>query len=281
MHILSGLANMRQFSKRAHNQGLSIGLVPTMGALHQGHIKLIHACKEQNDLSICSIFVNPKQFNSLSDLEHYPRNLERDFDILQAEGCDVVFCPNAEDMYPKIADTVISFGQLENLLEGQYRPGHFRGVALVVCKLFNLTIPTRAYFGQKDFQQLKLVEMMTESLDFGIEIVPVATVREADGLALSSRNQLLGPEERAEAGAFFEALTLAKTKLIEGESVMTVKQMIDAFFQTKNYLRLEYFEVVKNQTLEPIEAVAADNETTLCIAGYAGNVRLIDNISLI
>jgi pantoate--beta-alanine ligase len=248
-----------------------------MGALHEGHLALIEASRQTNDITGCSIFVNPIQFNNQEDLAKYPRTLEQDCALLDRAGCDFVFAPSADDMYPKAPSLVLNFGPLESVMEGAFRPGHFNGVGIVVARLFNIVHPDRAYFGQKDLQQVAVVRQLVEDLAFQLEVVPCPTLREADGLALSSRNRRLSPEERALAPQLYQVLTEAKERLLRGERVAEAKQFVQDYLAAIPAFRLEYFEVVHSVTMQPLEAVKPGH-TALCIAAYLGPVRLIDNV---
>lgn len=260
-------------------QKKSIGFVPTMGALHQGHLQLVRQCLAENEIAICSIFVNPTQFNNPEDLANYPRNTDADLAILRSLNCQAVFCPDEKELYPGQPLINFSFGYLENVMEGKYRPGHFKGVGLVVSKLLNIIGPSRAYFGQKDLQQLTIVRRMVAELDFDTEVIAVPTVRESDGLAMSSRNQLLTASQRDKATDLYKALLAAKQKLITGMSVMSVKAEVEAFFKNSSDIELEYFEIVGSNDLKIVDDVFTDEKISLCIAGYLGKVRLIDNLS--
>lgn len=280
MEIISDIAELRQFIRQIRRQEKSIGFVPTMGALHNGHLELIHTSTRQNDFTVCSIFVNPPQFNNSMDLKNYPHETEADIANLEIAKCSVVFMPSKEKMYENKFLLNFHFGYLEDIMEGKFRPGHFKGVGLIVAKLFNLVEPDRAYFGTKDLQQLTIIMRLTNELFFDIEIVPVLTVREDDGLAMSSRNKLLTTEERIHAIDLHDALQAAKKKLMDGESVITVQHYIQDFFKTASIIELEYFEVVKTSDLQKIAELHDKDDVSLCIAGYLGKVRLIDNILL-
>ena len=280
MEIFAEIQGLRQFIRQIKLQKKSIGFVPTMGAFHEGHLQLVKASVQQNDITICSIFVNPTQFNNPSDLENYPRETAQDISKLKSSGCAAVFIPSVQAMYDKEYTLTMNFGYLEEIMEGKYRPGHFKGVGLIVTKLFNLTEPNRAYFGTKDLQQLIIIRSLVNELLFDIEIVPVETVRAPDGLALSSRNKLLTKTERSQATDLFKALNIAKTKLIQGESVISVENYITDFFTNDSNIKLEYFEIVKTSNLKKIKEIKDNEAVSLCIAGYLGKVRLIDNISL-
>lgn len=300
MHIFHTIASLRSYLRPERQQGKSIGFVPTMGALHEGHVSLIEASRLANDLTVCSIFVNPTQFNNPDDLARYPRTLDADCAMLDAARCDVVFAPSAEEMYgkasvgfkrqtPSPTDTLstdayskpilkFDFGDLERVMEGQFRPGHFNGVGIVVSKLFNIVQPDRTYFGQKDLQQVAVVRQMMIDLGFQIELHPCPTLREADGLAMSSRNRNLTTEERAIASHIFQGLNLAKSQLTDGQSPESVKALMEVYFAKQPAFRLEYFEIVNTHTLQPVEVLQPTGQTALCIAAFLGKVRLIDNV---
>lgn len=280
MEIISDIAELRQIIQQFKRQEKSIGFVPTMGALHDGHLALIHASTNQNDITICSIFVNPTQFNNPVDLKNYPLETDADIAKLETAKCSVVFMPPKEKMYEKDFLLNIHIGYLEEIMEGKFRPGHFKGVGLIVTKLFNLVEPNRAYFGTKDLQQLTIIRRLTNELLFNIEIVPVSTVREEDGLAMSSRNKLLTTEERFQAIDLYEALQVAKKKLMAGESVISVQEHIQEFFKSESLIELEYFEIVRTSDLQKITKIHNVDDVSLCIAGHLGKVRLIDNILL-
>ena len=280
MEIISDIAELRQIIQQFKRQEKSIGFVPTMGALHDGHLALIHASTNQNDITICSIFVNPTQFNNPVDLKNYPLETDADIAKLETANCSVVFMPPKEKMYEKDFLLNIHIGYLEEIMEGKFRPGHFKGVGLIVTKLFNLVEPNRAYFGTKDLQQLTIIRRLTNELLFNIEIVPVSTIREEDGLAMSSRNKLLTTEERFQAIDLYEALQVAKKKLMAGESVISVQEHIQEFFKSESLIELEYFEIVRTSDLQKITKIHNADDVSLCIAGHLGKVRLIDNILL-
>lgn len=261
---------------QGQRQQSSVGLVPTMGALHQGHLELVKAARAENDLVVCSIFVNPTQFNNPDDLSAYPRTLEADCRLLESVGCDIVFAPSVEEMYPYPLDLSLNFGILETVMEGAFRPGHFNGVGIVVSKFFNLIQPHRAYFGQKDLQQTAIIKSLIRNLSYPIELRICPTVRESDGLAMSSRNVRLTPEERSIAPTIYRILNECKTALLEGTPVeVALKNARDAFSQQPAF-RLEYIELVDADTLKPLNETGKAN--ALCVAVHLGNVRLIDNI---
>lgn len=280
MEIIYDIQQLRKYLNHIKREEKTIGFAPTMGALHNGHIELINASTKENDITICSIFVNPTQFNNPKDLENYPRDTNHDIEKLKKANCDVLFIPTVESMYEKGFILNFHFGYLEEIMEGKCRPGHFKGVGLIVAKLFNLTQPNRAYFGAKDLQQLTIIRKLTDELLFDIEIIPVETVRESDGLAMSSRNRLLSKEKRISAIDLYRALSTAKRKLIDGESVDKVQNHIEEYFKKESRIELEYFEIVNTADLQKITKIEDKSEVSLCIAGHLGKVRLIDNISL-
>jgi pantoate--beta-alanine ligase len=261
------------------SDGKTIGFVPTMGALHEGHITLIRRAAQENDFVVVSIFVNPIQFNNAEDLAKYPRNLEADIQQLEETGCNLVFAPSADEMYPEPDLTEFDFGQLDKVMEGKFRPGHFKGVAIVVKRLFEIVTPHKAYFGEKDFQQLAIIKKMVNMLQIPVEIVPCPIVRESDGLAMSSRNARLTPEERAEAPVIHKALSAIKENyswfIPDG-----IKQLVMGEIQENHYFRVEYVDVVDAETLLPFEDWQDVEHAVVCIAAYIGTVRLIDNIRL-
>ncbi len=257
--------------------GSRIGFVPTMGALHEGHLQLLRASAKENDVTICSIFVNPIQFNNPDDYTLYPRNLEQDIALLQTVGCDYLFAPSAEEVYPQQTLLQFSFGMLETVMEGTHRPGHFNGVATVVSKLFHLVQPHKAYFGQKDLQQVAILRQLVQALSFDLELVCFPTVREANGLALSSRNKRLTADQQQQATHLYKSLRLAEEQLGR-MPVAAVKQGVAAYLSGVGEVELEYFEVADPVTLQPLEEAGKGREIALCIAAHVGDVRLIDNI---
>ena len=271
------IVSLRQYLTSLRSKQ-TIGFVPTMGALHEGHTTLIGTAHRENDVVVSSIFVNPVQFNNPDDLARYPRTLEDDCQKLEAAGCDVVFAPSVQEMYPEPPTVRLNFGELETLMEGAFRPGHFNGVGLVVAKLFNIVQPDRAYFGQKDLQQVAVIRRLVRDLSFPVELIRCPTVREADGLAMSSRNRNLTPDERTQAVALFKALTLAHELLLEGHSTTQAKAAVTGFFTSNSNFRLEYVEIVNADTLQLTNEVLAPGQTAICVAAYLGKVRLIDNL---
>lgn len=256
----------------------SVGFVPTMGALHEGHISLIRRAKKENELTVASIFVNPTQFNNPDDLARYPRTLETDLARLEEAGCDVVFVPSVQEMYSEPAVLKMDFGRLEQILEGAFRPGHFNGVGLVVSKLFHVVKPQRAYFGQKDIQQCAVINRLVNDLSFGIELVFCETVREADGLAMSSRNVRLSPEKRKAAPFIYQSLLRGKELLLTGLSPAEAERIIAAGYKEHPDFDLEYYEIVAFSDLERIARYDASMKTAIVVAAHLDGVRLIDNL---
>jgi pantoate--beta-alanine ligase len=255
-----------------------VGLVPTMGALHAGHVSLLQRARDQNDFVVVSIFVNPLQFERPSDLARYPRTITEDLRICAENGVDLVFAPNGEEIYPSEPLTFVEVPALAEHLCGQFRPGHFRGVATVVLKLFQIVQPDRAYFGRKDAQQLAIIRRMVDDLNVPLTIVPVETVREPDGLALSSRNKHLTAEERQVAPVLYHALSKAVELLNAGErSVETIHSQVQVLFKKCPSVRVEYFEITDPARLVPVKEVTGP----VLVAGaiWLGNTRLIDNLS--
>ncbi|GAA4019136.1 pantoate--beta-alanine ligase [Hymenobacter fastidiosus] len=250
-----------------------------MGALHEGHLQLVRAAARENDVVIVSIFVNPTQFNNAEDFRRYPRLPEADAALLAPAGCTVLFLPAVEQMYPKPAMLTFDFGLLERVMEGEHRPGHFNGVATVVSKLFHLSRPHRAYFGQKDLQQVAIIRQLTADLSFDLELTAFPTVREADGLAMSSRNRRLSVADRMLAPRLYGALTLASQMVIDGKPAAAAQQVAVQYLGAEPALTLEYFEVVDAGTLQPLTGRAQPAQAVaLCVAAHLGGVRLIDNI---
>ena len=279
MQIVETVRELLTCVENWKQKGLKTGLVPTMGALHDGHLSLVKRSREDNDITIVSIFVNPVQFNNPEDLSSYPRQPEEDFEKLAKEGVDVVFAPTEKEIYPEgfRKDKKFELGAVAEVMEGKYRPGHFQGVALVVNRLFQLCRPDKAYFGMKDFQQIAVIREMIKSEGLGVEIVACPIVREDTGLALSSRNQLLKPEHRKEAASIHsilkESLDFAKSHSVEATRSWVVRQLDE-----KEDFRVEYFEIVDGETLIAVDNWEEARYIVGCITVYVGKVRLIDNI---
>ena len=269
---------MRATTEKLRRSGKTIGFVPTMGALHNGHLELIRAAGSQNDVTVCSIFVNPTQFNNAEDFRLYPRIEQEDALKLEAAQCDILFLPAAETMYPKAAKTNFNFGELETVMEGAHRPGHFNGVALIVSKLFHVIQPHKAYFGQKDLQQYAIIKQLVTDLNFNLELVCFPIVREADGLAMSSRNRRLTEKQREIAPQLYKALQLAEKMLQENARVSVVKSAVTNYLKQFPEIRLEYFEIADAETLQTLPEDGSKHEAALCIAAFLGEIRLIDNL---
>ncbi|MBT1702712.1 pantoate--beta-alanine ligase [Chryseosolibacter indicus] len=278
MKIFKEIAPLKAFLKDLRLKNKSIGLVPTMGALHKGHISLIEASKAENDITVSTIFVNPTQFNNSSDLLKYPRTLDKDTKMLQEVQCDVLFAPDTQEVYPQEVVLSFNFGQLEKVMEGKFRPGHFSGVGLIVSKLFNIVEPDNAYFGQKDWQQFAIINQLVMDLNVNVKLHAVPTLREPDGLAMSSRNQRLNEKERIKATVFFKALLAAKELLVQGGDFVAAKEKVQAIVEGEPGVKLEYFELADSKNLNLLQSVSNVDKPILCIAGYVGEVRLIDNM---
>ena len=258
-------------------KGMKIGLVPTMGALHEGHASLVRRSVKENDVTVVSVFVNPTQFNDKNDLKNYPRTLEADCALLEKEGASIVFAPTVEEMYPQEETRVFSFAPLDTVMEGACRPGHFNGVAQIVSKLFYAVEADKAYFGEKDFQQLAIIREMVRQLELDVEIVGCPIVRENDGLALSSRNTLLSPEERERALTISRTL-FASLEFARGNSLAATKAFVEGKINSTQGLELEYYQIVDGNTLQEIKEWGDSDYVVGCIALFCGKVRLIDNI---
>ncbi len=279
MQIIRKVSDLIDLTGRSLDNGKTIGFVPTMGALHDGHLSLVKKAVGENDLAIVSVFVNPTQFNNPTDLATYPRDEESDFRLLAAEGVTAVFAPSVEEMYPDgtASDHVFELGTAAEVMEGKFRPGHFQGVAQVVCRLFRLVRPTRAYFGEKDFQQIAVIRNMVASEHIDVEIVPVPIKRADDGLALSSRNALLTDEQRKVAPGIHEALAYSVEYSFK-HSVAATHDTVVERINAIPHMEVEYFEIVDGRTLLPVEEWSESPDIVGCITVYCGKVRLIDNI---
>ena len=277
MKVVATKAELKALLDIYRKEGKTIALVPTMGALHEGHASLVRRSVAENDVTVVSVFVNPTQFNDKNDLQNYPRTLEADCKLLDGVGADVVFAPSVEEMYPEEDKRTFSFAPLDEVMEGAFRPGHFNGVAQIVSKLFYAVEPDRAYFGEKDFQQLAIIREMVRQLKLDVEIVGCPIVREADGLAMSSRNTLLSDDERTRAltisRTLFESLEYAKANSLSE----TKKYVEDAIDNTLG-LQLEYYQIVDGNTLQAVSEWGDSDYIVGCIALFCGKVRLIDNI---
>lgn len=280
MHIFTTQSALRQEITTAVTAGKSIGFVPTMGALHNGHIALVRKALSENDAVICSIFVNPTQFNNASDLKGYPRMPEQDIKMLEQVGCHMLYMPEAADLYP---DTIVSeaydFGPLEKVMEGKFRPGHFAGVATVVKRLFLATTPTRSYFGEKDYQQLAIIRALVKKENLDIEIVGCPIEREPDGLAMSSRNLRLNTSQRIAASVIFESLVQLK-EMVGVKDLAKARAKTIENLNAHPELAVEYLEIADAETLQPIGDWNHAVNARAFVAVHCGDVRLIDNIAL-
>lgn len=280
MQIFESIKSIRQYLDQQQQKGHSSGFVPTMGALHQGHLHLIEHARRDNDISVCSVYVNPTQFNNAQDLKKYPRNLEQDAALLEKAGCDALFCPSDKDMYPdgRAHTLQLDFGPLGNVLEGKFRPGHFSGVGQVLAKLFHIVRADRAYFGQKDLQQCSIVSKLIRDLFFDVQLVIVPTVRESNGLAMSSRNVRMSAAGHDLAANLFEALQAVKKGLEEALPAAVARQKGLAILQEHPEIQLEYLEVVDSKSFTEIRKSKQAAQIAVCIAAYVEGVRLIDNL---
>lgn len=279
MQIVKFIAETQTIISQYKAKGKHIGFVPTMGALHEGHLSLVAQSKKENDITVVSIFVNPTQFNNPDDLKTYPRILDQDLKLLSKYQPDIVFIPEVEEIYPEPDTRTFSFGDIEKVMEGKNRPGHFNGVAQVVSKLFDYISPDNAYFGQKDFQQVAVIKQMTKDLKLDINIVACPIIRELDGLAMSSRNMLLSEVERKNAAKISETLFKA-CNLVPDFGVSQLKEWVISEINNNAYLEVEYFEIVDDTSLKSIDNWTDSTNRIACITVQVGKVRLIDNISL-
>ncbi len=294
MFIFKTIAELKNHLNSIHTNNKTVGFVPTMGALHQGHAFLVKQAKQNSDTVVSSIFVNPTQFNDPKDLEKYPRTLQKDCTLLESVGCDIVFVPEVNEIYSEkelelknqnIEDDSwsegknIDFGILDKVMEGAHRPGHFNGVAQIVSKLFKIVEPNKAFFGQKDFQQLAIIKSMVQQMDFKIEIISCSTIREKDGLAMSSRNIRLTKEERRIAPLIYKTLSSVK-EMAKNNSPSELIKFAKTQLEKENQMQLEYFDIVDTLTLQPLTSFNNKQNAVACVALKLGNVRLIDNILL-
>ena len=278
MKLIQTVAELQRILAQKRKKNKSIGFVPTMGALHPGHLALVEHCVSENDVSVVSVFVNPTQFNDPNDLLKYPRTLESDCQLLETVSTDFVFAPLVEEIYPEPDTRQFGFGALETVMEGRFRPGHFNGVAQVVSRLFDIVKPDRAYFGEKDFQQLAIIRALVKQLNLNIEIVPHPIVREPDGLAMSSRNTRLLPIQRKNAALISQTLFESKDKKNQ-LSVSELKLDVTNTINQIPELEVEYFDLVDSNTLQSVQDWNDSEHIVGCIAVFAGEVRLIDNIT--
>ncbi len=277
MKVLRTVGELRSAMSDEREAGHTVGLVPTMGALHAGHMSLIDTARNQNDIVVASVFVNPTQFNNPDDLRTYPRTEDADCALLQQHRCDYAFIPEVKEMYPSEDTRVFPLGSVAEVMEGAMRPGHFNGVAQIVSKLFAMVAPDRAYFGEKDFQQIAVIRRMVELEKFPVEIVPCPIKRENDGLALSSRNVRLTPEGRKNAPAIHRILT-ESARMISTQTPAKIKKWVTEQINQVPTLETEYYEIADAITMQPVDDWESPNGTVGCVTVYCGDVRLIDNI---
>ncbi|MCX7926657.1 MAG: pantoate--beta-alanine ligase [Candidatus Omnitrophica bacterium] len=277
MKVISSIGRLQQVIKQIKKKNLSIGFVPTMGALHNGHGSLINASCKENDITVVSIFVNPLQFGPKEDLKQYPRPFKSDLAFCRKLGVDILFHPSAEQMYPESFSTSVEVKGLSDVLEGKFRPGHFRGVATVVAKLFCMIMPDKAYFGQKDAQQAIIIERMTKDLAMPIKIKVLPIIREPDGLAMSSRNIYLSKSQRQNSVVLYKALTLARQLINSGQrDAVKVISRMKQLIKTVDEAKIDYITVVEPYSLKPVSKIT--NGCLICLAVRFGSTRLIDNI---
>ena len=280
MKIVNSIKELKHYLAEEKLNNKRIGFVPTMGALHCGHVSLVKRCAAENDVCVVSVFVNPTQFNDKNDLVTYPRTLEKDCALLEPAGCNYVFAPSEQEMYPEPDTRTFDFGTVSAVMEGARRPGHFNGVAQVVSRLFEIVNPDNAYFGEKDFQQIAVIRAMVKQLDLPVRINDCPIVREADGLALSSRNVRLTPEQRQKAPLIARTLK-ESTNFVPGKSVQDVIDYVINTINADPVMRVEYFEIVDGNTMESVRNWSETTYPVGCITVYCGEVRLIDNIKYI
>lgn len=280
MQVLRTVAEARRWVQQSRQAGYAIHFVPTMGYFHEGHLSLMRRAKADGGRVVVSLFVNPLQFGPQEDLERYPRDFERDRTMAESIGVDALFAPDTEEIYPSDFQTRVQVQKLSQPLCGRSRPGHFEGVATVVLKLFNIVMPDRAYFGEKDYQQLRIIQQMVRDLNLSVVIVPCPIVREPDGLAMSSRNVYLTPEQRADAGVIYRSLCWAQQQVQQGErDAQALRQQVAEQIAQSPHARIDYVEIVDAESLEPLALI--DRPARLAVAVYFGKARLIDNVSLV
>lgn len=277
MNIVNKISELRLALDECRGRGCSIGLVPTMGALHEGHASLVRRSVAENDVTVVSVFLNPTQFNDPKDLERYPRTLEADCELLEACGADIVFAPGVEEVYPEPDTRCFSYPPTDSVMEGAMRPGHFNGVCQIVSKLFSYVEPDKAYFGEKDYQQIAVIRRMVADLGFGLEIVPCPVIRQADGLAMSSRNTLLSDEERQTAANIYRVLNESRTL---GLSVHQTHDYVVKEIDAIPMLEVQYFNIVDGDTLADVSSWDEAQSIVGCITVFCGEkpIRLIDHI---
>lgn len=277
MEKYSTISDLKKAISLAKSEGNRIGFVPTMGALHQGHLSLIQEAHKHADTIVASVYVNPTQFNDPKDFEKYPRNIDDDIKMLRDEGTDIVFAPTNEEMYPEEDTRKFNFGTLETVMEGKHRPGHFNGVAQIVSKLFDAVTPDVAIFGEKDFQQLAIIKALVEQQNYPVQIIGAPILREKDGLAMSSRNQRLNTIQRKDA-AHISSVLEESIKMAHQKSIEELELWVTEHVNTKGSLSVEYFEIVNAKTLQKVLSWQENCDKIGCIAAFCGEIRLIDNI---
>ncbi len=280
MQIIQTIVQLKSVLYNLKNANKTVGFVPTMGALHDGHLSLVSFAKNNNDITIVSIFVNPTQFNNQEDFQNYPQTLKSDLDKLSLHSVDIVFTPTEKEMYPEPDTRVFDFGTLDKIMEGKHRPGHFNGVAQIVSKLLAIVEPDKAYFGEKDFQQLTIIKQLVRQLNLPVQIVSCPIVRESDGLAMSSRNMRLSPSQRKNAALISQTLFNSQ-KLAKSYDVEKIKNWVTDNVNKNPDLNVEYFEIVDDKELIPISSWDETKNRIGCIAVNVGKIRLIDNIRYI
>lgn len=282
MEVFKQSDTLHDYIGAEKKKGFSIGFVPTMGALHEGHLSLIKQAVKENDICVCSIFVNPIQFNNPTDFQSYPTDIENDLKQLEKAGCKIVFLPDEKEIYPseEIKEQSFDFHGLDKYMEGAYRPGHFNGVAIVVKRLFEICLPDKAYFGKKDYQQLRIIEEMVKTHSLAVHIIPCEIKREKSGLAMSSRNRRLSDEEKQHAAKIYASLQKAKENYKKGFSLKDIKTLVEENLQKIHNSNIEYVAFSDIHNLQPISDFSETKKCILCVAIYVNKVRLIDNIIL-
>lgn len=279
MKVVRSPKSMHKICMDLKKEGKTIGFVPTMGYLHEGHLSLMKVAKRRSDVLVVSLFVNPTQFGPKKDFKRYPRNLQRDNRLLREMGCDFLFCPEIKDMYPERYDTYVDVEKMTKVLEGAFRPGHFKGVTTIVAKLFNIVQPEIAIFGQKDFQQAQVLKRMVKDLNFQVKILVAPTIREKSGLALSSRNSYLSKEEKKQAPVLYQSLRMAKKMIKTGErDSKKIKDKMRKFILKKPKARIDYISMNNSETLEPLKKLKGN--VLISLAVRIGKTRLIDNVKI-
>ncbi|WP_339755968.1 pantoate--beta-alanine ligase [Algoriphagus aquimarinus] len=281
MQVVHTGADWNKYWLESIKSDKSIGFVPTMGALHEGHLDLVRKAQAESEIVVVSIFVNPTQFNNKEDFNNYPSTIDEDLDKLKNENVDFVFIPSTDSVYIEQPKLSINFGDLEMVLEGAFRPGHFNGVGIVVSKLFNIIKPHKAFFGQKDLQQTGIIRRLVKDLSMDVQLEIVPTRREEDGLAMSSRNVRLSAEEREQALILIDSLTKAKEELLAGKAWFEVQNQIKCDFEEMPLASLEYFELIHPESFASYPEFDASQKSSICVAAYLGKIRLIDNLPII